>query len=217
MYEGQAAHLGWLALLLVLAGVATKFVDLAGSFIGLQTTAWLALAIVVPIIHQAYVTVVWRVELHARAISGWLGVERGFRMYAAGFSLLMAVRVLSILGLALANADTLPISTELGYAISAVMAVPLVYLQYSVIRYFGYKRAVGVDHFDPKYRNASLVREGIFRYLPNAMYMVGFLLFWILAFAFRSQATLVAAAFGHAYIWVHYFCTEKPDMRRIYG
>ena len=22
---------------------------------------------------------------------------------------------------------------------------------------------------------------------------------------------------SHAYIWVHYFCTERPDMRLIYG
>ena len=32
-----------------------------------------------------------------------------------------------------------------------------------------------------------------------------------------SQAALLAAAFNHAYIWVHYFCTELPDMKRIYG
>ena len=28
---------------------------------------------------------------------------------------------------------------------------------------------------------------------------------------------LAVALFQHAYIWVHYYCTEKPDMRRIYG
>jgi hypothetical protein len=28
---------------------------------------------------------------------------------------------------------------------------------------------------------------------------------------------MVAAVFGHLYIWVHYFTTELPDMRRIYG
>jgi len=32
-----------------------------------------------------------------------------------------------------------------------------------------------------------------------------------------ATAALVLAAFCHAYIWVHYFCTEKPDMKRIYG
>ena len=27
----------------------------------------------------------------------------------------------------------------------------------------------------------------------------------------------VAAAFPHAAIWAHYYSTELPDMRRIYG
>ena len=34
---------------------------------------------------------------------------------------------------------------------------------------------------------------------------------------FASAAGLVAAAFNHLYIWVHYFATERPDMLRIYG
>jgi len=28
---------------------------------------------------------------------------------------------------------------------------------------------------------------------------------------------LAAALFQHAYIWVHYYCTEEPDMQLIYG
>lgn len=32
-----------------------------------------------------------------------------------------------------------------------------------------------------------------------------------------SPAAILVAAFQHVYIWVHYFCTELPDMRRIYG
>jgi hypothetical protein len=35
--------------------------------------------------------------------------------------------------------------------------------------------------------------------------------------ALRSRAALVVALFSHLYICVHYFCTEKPDMKRIYG
>jgi len=27
----------------------------------------------------------------------------------------------------------------------------------------------------------------------------------------------VVAAFSHIYIWVHFYVTERPDMRRIYG
>ncbi len=32
-----------------------------------------------------------------------------------------------------------------------------------------------------------------------------------------SLAALAAALFQHAYIWVHYYCTGKPDMDLIYG
>jgi hypothetical protein len=61
------------------------------------------------------------------------------------------------------------------------------------------------------------VKEGIFRYSSNAMYVYGFLILWIPGFWWRSQAALLAALFNHAYIWVHYSCTELPDIRLIYG
>ena len=32
-----------------------------------------------------------------------------------------------------------------------------------------------------------------------------------------TWVVLAVAAFAHLYIWVHYHCTEKADMRRIYG
>jgi hypothetical protein len=32
-----------------------------------------------------------------------------------------------------------------------------------------------------------------------------------------SWAALVVAIFSHAYIWVHYFCTERLDLKLIYG
>jgi protein-S-isoprenylcysteine O-methyltransferase Ste14 len=76
---------------------------------------------------------------------------------------------------------------------------------------------MGLDHFDPALHRAPLVREGIFRYLRNPMYTVGFLILYVPGLLLRSQAALLAAAFQHAYIWVHYYCTELPDMRRIYG
>ena len=41
--------------------------------------------------------------------------------------------------------------------------------------------------------------------------------YWILGLVFLSQAALLAAMFNHLYIWVHYYSTEKPDMRLIYG
>ena len=34
---------------------------------------------------------------------------------------------------------------------------------------------------------------------------------------FESKLGLIAAACHHCFVWFHYFCTEKPDLREIYG
>jgi hypothetical protein len=49
------------------------------------------------------------------------------------------------------------------------------------------------------------------------MYTFGLMVLYIPALWYASRPALVAAVFGHLYIWVHYFTTELPDMRRIYG
>jgi hypothetical protein len=33
----------------------------------------------------------------------------------------------------------------------------------------------------------------------------------------HSRLGLIAAAANHVLVWTHYFCTERPDMREIYG
>ena len=73
------------------------------------------------------------------------------------------------------------------------------------------------DHFRQRYREMPLVREGAFKYSANAMYALAFLLFWGIGLLTGSRAVLAAALFQHAYIWVHMYCTEDPDMRVIYG
>jgi len=62
----------------------------------------------------------------------------------------------------------------------------------------------------------DLVRKGIFRYTPNAIYIFALAAVWIPAMVFFSNAALIAAFFNHIYIWVHYFTVEIPDMRQIY-
>jgi hypothetical protein len=49
------------------------------------------------------------------------------------------------------------------------------------------------------------------------MYLFGFALLWAPAVYYSSITALFFALFSHLYIWIHYFCTEKPDMVRIYG
>jgi hypothetical protein len=217
IFERQPLHWLLLALLVAVAAVLRTEAMAVGAFWGLVSTTWFWLSVASAVAHQVYVWFVWRVELHRRLISRLIGSKWGFRIYAFDFALLMTARIITIIGLAAANRDTLAWPVAVIYILAAALLVPFIYLQYSVLRYFGMRRAAGLDHFDPAMRHEPLVREGIFAYIPNAMYTVGFFGLYLPGLLLQSQAALLAAAFQHAYIWVHYYCTELPDMRHIYG
>ncbi len=101
--------------------------------------------------------------------------------------------------------------------IGIILLIPAIYAGWSVERYLGFARALGGDHFRQRYREMPLVKEGAFKYSSNAMYTFVFLLFWAIALLTGSRVALVVALFQHAYIWVHLYCTENPDMALIYG
>ncbi len=216
-YRGQILHLVCLTALLVVLGFASHAPGFdAGSFLGLITTAWAALAVGDAIVHQVYVWLCWRLELDGRRLTRLFG-GKAFPIYQAGFAILMIPRPILAFALGWSNRGSLPIEPWVGYVVAVILLPPSVYLVYCVRRYFGFKRAFGIDHFDASYRETPLVRKGIFTWTPNAMYVFGFFILWVPAFLFQSVAALIVAAFSHAYIWVHYYCTEQPDMRRIYG
>jgi len=106
---------------------------------------------------------------------------------------------------------------DLRVLLTLILLIPALYTLYSVKRYFGLKRAAGADHFEAKYQSMPLVKKGIFKFTSNGMYAFAFLLFWAIAVCFGSVAALLVAVFSHVYIWVHYYCTERPDMEYIYG
>lgn len=216
-FEGQAHHLLWLAILLAgVAWIGRGEGFRQGSYLGVSTSAWLCWSIALPVIHQVWVVVCWRSELHHQWLTLNLG-DGGFRLYAVGFALWSAGRFLTIIPLAVANQGTVNVDQRFLNLLALVIAVPMIYLFYSVARYFGFRRALGADHFDPLYRQKSFVRQGIFRFTRNGMYTFGFGAIWLPGLIYASKAALLSALFSHLYIWVHYFCTELPDMRRIYG
>ncbi|MCA9689883.1 MAG: phosphatidylethanolamine N-methyltransferase family protein [Myxococcales bacterium] len=218
LLEHQGLHALLLALLLLAARALAQRVGFpAGELLGLSSATWFVLCLAVPIVHQVYVAVCWRAELHLQLLTRVLGAPRGFDIYKRGFAVLFLSRFVTLIALAAATHDTLPGPRALHGLAAALVAAPGVYTIYSVRHYFGFERAVGVDHFDESYAARPFVREGVFRYLSNAMYTTGFLMFWAVALAFGSSLGLIVAGYAHAYIWVHYLCTERPDMRRIYG
>jgi len=216
IFKRQGWHYLFLGLLLACVIVLLDDDVLAGQFLGISTTVWLILAIATPILHQIYVWFVWRTELHYSLISRWFG-KNGFIYYAIGFTILFALRLIFIIPLAISNQNSFSMNKTLSIIIAVVLLLPALYLFYSVRTYFGFKRAYGIDHFDASYRNMPFVKQGIFRFTSNAMYTFGFFLLWVPGFLFLSQAALLAALFNHIYIWIHYYCTELPDIHFIYG
>lgn len=208
-----------LLLLLLLAGTfwASGIEGFAtGQLWGVNSTTWCKLAITTAVLHQVYVWIIWRVQLHTGWITKTMGAA-GFTLYAIGFSILGILRVVLVVLLAISNRGALPGEPVALQVLGAAALLPALYLFYSVHRYFGFRRAFGIDHFDASYRSMPFVRRGIFRWTSNGMYVFGFLVLWAPALWFASPAALVAALFNHLYIWVHYLSTELPDMRRIYG
>ena len=189
---------------------------LNGDLWGISTLTWATFAILAPIIHQCYVLVCWRSELHYQGLSRLFG-KNGFKFYKTGFSILAFSRPVLIVLLAISSSMTLSVNPTLSSVLSGLLLIPAVYLFYSVKKYFGFDRAFGIDHFYPEeYRLKPFVDQGIFKYTRNGMYTFGFFLVWVPGFLLQSKAALLLALFSHLYIWVHYYFTELPDIKMIY-
>jgi len=215
--EKQIYHLFFLAVLLLGVSAAARGDALIGSFWGIPTRTWLWLSILLPVIHQIYVLICWRAELYYQTLSRTLG-DHAFHLWGAGFMVLFLARPVLITGLAFANQGTFELPLWLAWTLSAVFLGLILYLSYSVLRFFGIQRALGQDHFQPReFRNQPLIQRGIFNWSSNPMYRFGFLGLWIPGLLLLSRSALIAALFNHLYIWVHYYFTELPDMKHIYG
>lgn len=205
IWVGQRLHVSCAAVLLAL--VWGVWESLGRPF---PIAFWIAVAI--PVAHQLFVWLTWRLELRSSTTSKTIG----FGGYLAGFFLLFIGRFISLLVLAWLDRGSLKLhALPMAFA-TTLLALFGGYALYSVKRYFGMIRAAGADHFDLRYRDMPLVKEGIFRFTDNGMYIYAFLLFWAIAVGFNSSAAFGVAAYSHAYIWVHFFATEKPDMAYLY-
>ncbi|MBU4349245.1 phosphatidylethanolamine N-methyltransferase family protein [bacterium] len=206
---------------IILIAVIQKFISISydttnGELWGISTKAWFWIAIAIPIFHQVYVWIIWRLELYNNTFTSRYGVQRAFKIYSVGFSLLIVFRLIFIIILAISNQGSLSVNPLYTYLIAALITPVVIYLFYSVIRYFTFERAFGIDHFDKNY-NRPYVKEGIFRYTNNGMYVYGILILYFPGLLLLSKAALIVALFSHIYIWIHYYCTELPDMKVIYG
>lgn len=218
IFRYQIGHLISIIVLMIIAQVLLVLYPAVrtGALWNISTPVWYWLAIAIPILHQVYVFFIWRFELYKNTFTSWLGTKLAFTLYAVGFSVFFVSRLIFVVFLAVSNKNSLPIKSVYVYVGASIITPLVIYLFYSVARYFTMERAFGIDHFDKNF-DKPYVQGGIFRYTKNAMYIYGFLILYLPALIFRSKAALFTALFNHIYIWVHYYCTELPDMKKIYG
>lgn len=215
LFEGQVQHLAIVAFMAM--GACSALVRVADpSWVYVfNSMTWAKIAIGVAIVHQIMVAIVFRLQLHKNWMTNRFG-ERDMQVWAGLFLPFLIARPITILITGLS--DTTPItgirSAEI--IIGVVLILGAVAGMHSVLKYFTIPRALGGDHFRDSYAKMPLVKEGIFKYTNNGMYGVVFFGLTGLALVLGSWNALIAALFQQAYIWVHMYCTEGPDMRRIY-
>jgi len=216
LFVGQMQHVLLLAVLipglLYLAEAGLS----GGTWLGILDRHWLVLMLAVVILHQLVVAAVFRLQLIYSFLTRLFG-QWDLVVWGIVFVPLLALRLLTVVGLALSSSGTLALPRLVTLPVFVLLLVPALYTLYSIFRWFGLGRALGGDHFRRRYREMPLVTRGAFRFSSNAMYSYAFLLLWAVALVALSHAALAAALFQHAYIWVHWYCTEEPDMRLMYG
>jgi len=210
-FKHQIWHLGGTIFLFY---IGTQFVDLEGNtntFLGIRAIVWFMIAMSIPLIHQAYVWICWRSELCWKLISNTIG----FKGYIVLFFILIISR-LSAIVLCFVDYGSLYKPGWSAWTLGLILFIPGAYTIHSVKKYFGFLRAAGADHFDPKYRDLPFENRGIFRWTPNAMYVFAIGIPFSFAVSTGSQSMFVVATHTYISIWLHYFCTEKPDFAVIY-
>lgn len=213
--EGQVQHAGIVTLMALGAMALLVTPADAPTLWGLTAQCWAVISILLAILHQAIVAVVFRLQLHKNLLSRLLG-DRDLTIWSMIFLPLLALRLLSLI--MVGWADNVAITTfRWGEVVLGLMLLaPALWAMHSTLVHFTLRRAVGGDHFRDEIAELPMVTKGAFAYTNNAMYGVVFLGLWAVALLFGSWNALVVALFQHAYIWVHMYCTETPDMRRIY-
>jgi len=214
--QGQPQHLAIMALMTLGAFSLLANPTNAPRMLGLTSHGWAVTSISLAIVHQIIVAIVFRLQLHRNMMTTMFG-RRDMIVWAVIFMPLLIARPLSIIMVGWSDSTTLTSWRIAEIIPGTILVLVALWAMHSVLYYFTLPRALGGDHFRDHYAEMPLVRDGAFKYTDNAMYGVVFLAFWGIALLFGSWNALVVALFQHAYIWVHMYCTEAPDMALIYN
>ncbi len=215
-FKGQAFHFFTGVVLVFLVSALAHPVLGDGAWLGVADVTWFWMAIGLAVLHQVLVWLVFRGQLGWGILSRWFG-RRDLFVWGLVFLPLLAARPILLIGLALADRGSLGLDSTVGWILGFALLIPTLYVFWSVERYFGVARALGGDHFRMHYRAMPFVHRGAFRWSSNAMYTFAFLGLWSIALFANSRAAMAVAIFEHAFVWAHYYATEKADMELIYA
>ena len=211
--RGQIQHAMIAALLT--AGTCSLLRDNGGSFLGVSTMTWAYITLAVGLIHQSIVAIVFRLQLHFDIMVKMFG-ENALKVWGVIFLPFLGARPLLLIIVGIADYGSLGGNRTAQLVGGALLIVLVAYTMHSVLKYFTINRALGGDHFYDEYLNMPMVNQGAFKYSGNAMYTFVFTGLWGIGLLLGSWNAIVLALFYHAYIWVHMYCTEDPDMRILY-
>ena len=195
--------------------IGYQFVDLdtnTNTFLRISALSWFVIAMAIPLVHQVYTWICWRSELCWKSVSSSIGLKG----YLIGFFILIISRFSAVV-LCFVDYGSLYKPGLIAWILSIIVFIPGLYTMYSVKKYFGFVRAAGADHFDPKYRSMPFEKRGIFKWSSNAMYTYGLAIPFAFAIATGSQSMFIVSIYTYISIWLHYFCTEREDFKIIYG
>jgi protein-S-isoprenylcysteine O-methyltransferase Ste14 len=186
-----------------------------GSFLGVSALCWSYITIAVGIFHQSMVAVVFRLQLHFDIMVKLFG-DNALKIWGLMFLPFLGARPLLLVIVGIADYGSLGGDRTMQLIAGGLLFLLIPWTMHSVLKYFTINRALGGDHFDDKYLNMPMVNEGAFKYSNNAMYTFVFSGMWGIGLMLGSWNAIILALFYHAYIWVHMYCTEDPDMRILY-
>ena len=211
-FKHQVWHIGGLIIFFYLSCQLVDFENNSNAFLGISAKNWFLFAMMTPLLHQGYVWLCWRSELCWKTISRTVG----FKAYAV-IMIIIGILRLSGIGLSFADYGSWFTPGWIAWILSVLIFIPFIYTIYSIKKYFGFMRATGIDHFDLSYKDKPFEKRGIFKWSSNAMYAFAIPVFFGFAFSSGSKAMFIFAAYSFIGVWLHYFCTERENIKVIYG
>lgn len=215
IFEGQPQNIAIMILMALGAVSLLQDPDGAPVVLGLTSYDWAVTSIALACLHQLIVAFVFRLQLHRNLLSALFGT-RDMHIWAVIFLPLLAARPITLILIGWGDTGAITSWHVPEIALGVGLIGVAIWGMHSVLVYFTIPRALGGDHFRDEIAAMDMVDRGVFKYSSNAMYGIVFLGLWGIALTFGSWNALVVALFQHAFIWVHMYCTEAPDMRWIY-